>query len=85
MNWLHSYAQRHIPSLLSGLLLYWEGVTSICCEVTASYGALYGSSLYDPTNALCMSAPLPKYGDAGSLQQPSEDYREWRDRMGLLP
>jgi hypothetical protein len=84
MNWLHSYAQRHIPSLLSGLLLYWESVTSICCEVTASYGALYGSSLYDPAVSFT-SASLPNYGDAGSLQQPSEDYREWRDRMGLLP
>ena len=83
MSWLHSFAQRHTPSLLTGLLLYWEAVTYACCEVATSFGALSGSSLYDPASSSSIAMSVPNFGDAGSPQQPSEDYREWRDRKGL--
>lgn len=85
MNSLLSFVQLHIHSLQIGLLLYWEAVTYVCCEVAVKYAALYGSSLYDPLSSPYTYTSPPTFGDAGLLQQPSEDYREWRDRVGLAP
>lgn len=66
MSWLYSCAQRHTPSLLSGLLLYWDAVTSACSEAGLAWSLLSGSSLLDHTLSLSTLTPIPPFEGDGS-------------------
>jgi len=66
MNWLYSFAQRHTPSLLSGLALYWGAVTSVCCEAGLAYSLLSGSSLLDRTLSPSTPTVIPPFEGDGS-------------------
>jgi hypothetical protein len=66
MNWLISCAQRHTPSLLSGLLLYWEAVVNVCSEAGLALSLLSGSSLLDHTLSLSTLTPTPPFEGGGS-------------------
>lgn len=66
MNWLLSFAQRFTPSLLSGLLLYWEAVTDACSDAGLAYALLSGSSLLDHTLSPSTLTPIPPFEGDGS-------------------